>query len=239
VGDLVLAADSHLNQEVGHTEHFLRFLREVGPTADTLILVGDIFDLWIARRGLELPFHRDVVEALRALRRQGVHVRYVEGNRDYFVAERHAGDPFEEVAGDFLVCEHAGRRIHVSHGDLVNLEDRQYQRWRRFSRSAATRAAFGALPAGLAGRLSGYLERRFRTTNARYRIGFPTAQAEAYARRAFAAGADTVVLGHFHEARTLEFDGGRRLYVLPGWREDRSHLRLDGSGGVRFEALPD
>jgi UDP-2,3-diacylglucosamine hydrolase len=239
VGDLVLAADSHLGDDERETERFVRFLRQVGPTAATVILAGDIFDLWIARPGLERPFHAAVVDAARDLRRAGVRVKYVQGNRDYFVADHYRAGPFDAVAEESLIELHAGRRIHVAHGDLVNLDDRQYQRWRRASRSAPARAVFGLIPAGPAGRLSAYLERRFRTTNRRYRVGFPLAQAEAYARRAFAAGAQALVLGHFHEARVLEIPpagaGGGTLYVLPGFREDRSYLRFDAAGEARFE----
>lgn len=234
MGDLILVADSHLNAEDAETDRFLRFLRSVGPTAATLILVGDIFDLWIARRGLELPFHLALVRALGELREAGMAVKYVAGNRDYFVGERYPAGPFAAVAEESLIEEQGGRRIFVSHGDLVNQEDRQYQRWRRLSRSAPVRGLFGLLPAGPAGTLSAYLERRFRTTNQRYRIGFPRAQAEAYARGVFARGADTIVLGHFHEARVMELPGGT-LYVLPGWREDRRYLRVDGRGEARFE----
>ena len=240
MGDLILAADAHLNGDDPHTESFLRFLRCKGPTAETLILVGDIFDLWIARQGLEMSFHRAVIGATEELRRAGVTVKYVQGNRDYFVGERYGSGPFAEVATEALVEHHAGRRIHVSHGDLVNFRDRKYRLWRRASRSTTVRVAFGMLPAGVTARLSGYLERKMRTTNVAFRVGFPQEEAENYARHVFRQGPDTIVLGHFHEARRVEFEAlpdvpAGRLFVLPGWREDRAYLRFDGSGEGRFE----
>jgi UDP-2,3-diacylglucosamine hydrolase len=236
--DVILVADSHLRAEDPDLALFLRLLRQVAAPPAQVYLLGDIFDLWIARQGFELPFHRAVVEEIEALRGAGAHISYVQGNRDYFVRERYAAGPFVAVADDALVIEQAGLRIHLAHGDLVNLDDRQYQRWRRFSRSRAVGAAFGALPSGAGLRLSLYLERKFRTTNARYRRGFPEAQAEKYARSAFREGAQIVVLGHFHEARSEEYpaDGapGGRLFVLPGWREDRRYLRIDAAGKVEF-----
>jgi UDP-2,3-diacylglucosamine hydrolase len=233
LSDLILVADSHLRDEDRAADRFFRFLRTECLTAGTLILVGDIFDLWIARASLELPVHRALVETVGELRQRGVVVKYVQGNRDYFIADRYGDGPFVRVVDEVLVEEHGGRTLHVAHGDLVNLEDRQYLAWRRFSRSAFVRGAFSCIPPGAAGRLSHYLERRFRTTNTAYRLDFPRAHAENYAHRAFAAGADTVVLGHFHSARVLEFEKGR-LFVLPGWREDQAYLRVDGSGEARF-----
>ena len=240
MGDLILVADSHLNAEDAETDRFVRFLRDVGRSAEKLLLLGDIFDLWIALRKLELPFHRMVVEALDEVARSGIEVIYLEGNRDYFVGERYQDGPFTRVIPDAAILQHGGNRVHVSHGDLVNLRDRQYQRWRWLSRSAGMRLAFGALPAAPAGRLSSYLERRFRTTNAQYRIRFPAEQAAGYAEQAFRSGADMLVMGHFHEERVMEFPGGEghgggRLFVLPGWREDHRYLRVPAAGEPRFE----
>jgi len=244
LGDLILVADSHLVADDPHTAAFLRFLRVEGRTAGTLILVGDIFDLWIAQEGMELPFHRVVVEAIDELRQAGVTVKYVEGNRDYFVGERYARSLFAEVAGECLEEHHAGHRIHVAHGDLVNVDDKQYRLWRRTSRSRPFLTAFRMLPVSLRARLAAYLERKMRRTNLRYRIGFPTEQAEIYARQVFEQGVDTIVLGHFHEARRMVFDSGnggaeQQLFVLPGWREDRRYLRFDDSGGARFVEFSD
>lgn len=233
--DLVLVADSHLRCEDDVAEGFFRFLRREGPTAGTLVLGGDIFDLWVARPALELPVHRAFIRVIRELEQQGVRVLYVQGNRDYFVTDQYGAGPFAEVVSESLVIEHGGRRIHVSHGDLVNLEDRQYLAWRRFSRSLLVRTLFGALPSRIASRFSLYLERKFRTTNQAFRLHFPEEQARRYAQRVFEEPIDTIVLGHFHQQRVMQFEGGaKRLFVLPGWREDRAYLRIDERGAARF-----
>lgn len=239
MADLIVAADCHLRAADPDLEAFLRFLRHAAASGARVFLLGDIFDLWIAREGLELPFHRAVVEEVSDLRRAGARISYVQGNRDYFVAQRYPVGPFDAVVEESMLVEHGGRRIHLAHGDLVNRDDRQYQWWRRASRSRPVAAAFSALPPRSAARLSAALERKFRTTNAAYRRGFPAAHAEAYARRAFAAGADTVVLGHFHQARREEYAGlagapGGVLHVLPGWREDRRYLRFGGDGAAEL-----
>jgi len=233
LSDLIVVADSHLYGEDPATEAFLRFLDQEAASAEVVVLAGDIFDLWIAREGVEQPFHRAVVDGLERLRHRGVRVLYVQGNRDYFVAHRYRDGPFHQVAEESLQLEHGGCKIHIAHGDLVNLEDRQYLNWRRFSRSSPVRHLFSALPGALARRLSLSLERRFRTTNQAFRLRFPQEQAERYAREVFAGGADTIVLGHFHQERLLQFPQGR-LMVLPGWREDRAYLRIDGSGKASF-----
>lgn len=239
MGDLIFAADSHINADDAHAESFVRFLGTVGPTASTLILVGDIFDLWVARPGMETSYHRKLVDAVAELRRAGVVVKYVEGNRDYYIRERHSIRSFDEVAEVALAVQHGGRRFHVEHGDQVNRRDRQYLLWRALSRSVLGRGAFGAIPIAHRRRIVERVEVKMRRTNRKFRIAFPEDQAEAFARRAFRGGADTIVLGHFHQARLLELEGtesGRpgQLYVLPGWREDRRYLRFNAAGEGRF-----
>ncbi len=70
-----------------------------------------------------------------------------------------------------------------------------------------------------------------------FRTGFPLAQCEAYARERIAAGADLLILGHFHEERRFEVDArGRRgtVLVLPAWRERHRYLRVGPGGESAF-----
>jgi UDP-2,3-diacylglucosamine pyrophosphatase LpxH len=72
-----------------------------------------------------------------------------------------------------------------------------------------------------------------RPSNEAFRLYFPQEHAQRYAQQVFSSGVDTIVLGHFHQEKVLEFPQGR-LFVLPGWREDRAYLRIDGQGQARF-----
>ena len=231
-----MIADAHLRGDDETTDRFLRFLRSIGNADDTVILAGDIFDLWVVRDGLEMPFHWSFLESVADLRRRGIHVKYIEGNRDYFVAERYGDRPFSSVIEEVLVEDHAGRRIHIAHGDLLNTQDLQYRRWRRLSRSTPARKLVRWTPGWVLAPLFHSIESRLRTTNTSFRMRFPVDQAKEYAQRAFDEGCDFIVLGHFHEERVMEFDGNRRLYVVPGWHETYRYLRIDAAGEARFEA---
>ncbi len=110
-------SDLHLGSRDCQAEQLLTLLHEL--QADTLYLVGDLFDLWALRRQLYWPAsHQAVVARLLALAAAGTRIIYVPGNHD---------DALRPLApGQLLGCElqleaeHRtadGRRLLITHGD--------------------------------------------------------------------------------------------------------------------------
>ncbi|HXV75197.1 MAG TPA: metallophosphoesterase [Candidatus Polarisedimenticolaceae bacterium] len=235
--DLVFIGDVHLERVDPSLADFLRLLDRLARTASRLVLMGDLFNVWIAGDGIEQPHQRAVAERLRGLRRAGLVVRYLEGNRDYRVGRHHSGDAFDDVSDVGLVERFGGRSIWAAHGDLVNLDDRPYRLWRRVSRSSAVWAVFGLLPRARRLRVAESIERRMRATNLSHKREFPERRVRRYAEQQARAGHDTVVLGHFHVEREIAIDrppGPLRVWVLPEWRESRRHLVARADGRMAF-----
>lgn len=228
--DLVFIGDVHLEEEGEDLDAFLAFLDRLKATASRVVLAGDLFNVWIGARDLERPHQARVVAKLQELRRQGLVVRYLEGNRDYRVAQAYVGSALDDAPAEGLVERFGGRSIFAIHGDLANPADRQYRTWRRFSRSAPVWGAFRALPAGTRMRLVDRLETSMRASNARFKAAFPEEVVRRYGKGFLARGHDAVVLGHFHIERAL--DG--HVFVLPEWKESRRHLRVSADGSIAF-----
>jgi UDP-2,3-diacylglucosamine hydrolase len=236
-GDLVFIGDVHLDQGDPCLGPFLEFLERLGRTSCRVVFLGDLFNLWIGRKELELPHQTAVVDHLAELRRRGIRVRYVEGNRDFRLGPLHAGRALDEATDRVIVERFAGRRILAVHGDLANPADRRYRRWRRLSRSRLAWTLFHLLPRGRRLRLAHALERRLRASNRAFKGGFPEQAVRAYAASLLGPGDDALVLGHFHVERELgprEGESGPRVYVLPEWKSSRRHLRVDRSGAIGF-----
>ena len=233
MADLVFVADVHLVEDDVELPAFIRFLHSLPGNTDTCIIVGDLFNVWIAKRRFVSPGQDRVLSAIREVAGKGVTCKYVEGNRDYFVGENWRGDPFEQVATTTLTETIGPVRLLVTHGDLVNAADRPYRVWRAFSRSVPVRAALGLIPARTGRKLANNLERRLRGTNRRHKSLLPVELLEDYGRQAVASGHAGVVLGHFHRELELRVDGGR-VWVLPDWREGRRYLRFSPDGFGRF-----
>ena len=185
--DLVLVADPHWGQaltglEEAATKH---------PEADWLFL-GDVFDVWVGLPGLETELQRAFLSWVDARRAAGRWVGLWLGNREYFL-DRHAArfDLMGEGVGGRL----EGEALAWEHGDLVNTADHQYRLWNLISRSGPFWLLFRMMPAGLARRVSTWMERKLRTTNASYKLAFPR---EAFRAAAEAHPGAAFLTGHFH-----------------------------------------
>jgi UDP-2,3-diacylglucosamine hydrolase len=240
-GDLVFIGDVHLDRDDPDLPAFLDLLDHVGASASRVVLMGDLFNLWLGRAVPELPHQRAVIERLTALRHRGIQVRYLEGNRDYRIGPSYAGTALDEVSDGGFVETAGGRRIFAIHGDLANPTDRRYRTWRRVSRSAPVWALFRLLPPRRRLVLAERLERKLRETNLDYKRTFPEEEVRCYAAGFLRAGHDTVVLGHFHLERDLQTAPPAppgRILVLPCWKDTRRHLRVTPAGDLRFESCP-
>jgi UDP-2,3-diacylglucosamine hydrolase len=223
--------DVHLDRNDDALGDFLAYLDGLAPRAGRIVLMGDLFNLWIGEPSLEQDHHRAVVATLRRLRAGGTEIHYLEGNRDYRIAGAHLGRSFDAVSDEGLDESWGGRRIWAAHGDLVNRRDRQYRTWRRLSRTQAAWALFSAIPRAQRFALAESMERRMRATNAGMKREFPEAMIREYAEHHMTMRGAAVVLGHFHVERQLQ----DRIFVLPEWKGSRRHLRATADGDLRFE----
>lgn len=234
-GELAFVGDVHLDRGDSDLPSFLGFVESLAMRAEQLVFLGDLFNLWIGTRGFEAPHQTAVLDCLAGARARGVILTYVEGNRDYRVAKGRGVDVFHRIATEAFDLDWAGRRIHVAHGDLVNVADRQYRAWRRLSRSWPLWALLGLFPPSGRIRLADLLELRMRATNLRMKRSFPEERVRAYGAAALRAGCDAVVLGHFHEEHRIEAgEPPRPVFVLPDWKSSRRYLRMGPDGSIAF-----
>ncbi len=234
-GSLAFVGDVHLDRDDPVLEEFLAFLDTLGRTAERVVLLGDLFNLWIGGRGMEQPHQTAVVARLADLRRRGVAVRYVEGNRDYRVGRFYTGTAMDDATCVGLVERFGGHSLYVAHGDLVNSRDLQYRSWRWLSRSPLFWAPFLLLPIGRRRRLADSLEARLRETNLEFKREFPEREVRQFAAGHFRKGHDVVVLGHFHTEYDLRGPApSQRILVLPEWKGSRRHLEARPDGSLAF-----
>jgi UDP-2,3-diacylglucosamine hydrolase len=217
---------------------FVRFLADVGCRASRVVLIGDLFDLWIGRRTFEQAHHRTVIDALAQLRRDGTEVDYVEGNRDFRVADDYLGEAFDRWSDRGLVETHAGQSLFAIHGDLANPTDRVYRAWRRLARSSLMWWFINLLPRSRRYRFAERLELRLQGANVEFKREFPETHVREYAARYLGQGHSTVVLGHYHVEQDLSARAPSppgRIVVLPLWRETFRYFRVGADGTAGFE----
>lgn len=191
-----------------------------------LVVLGDLFQVWVAAERYETAEVRQVLAALRRLRGRGVRLDYIEGNRDFFVADSAYAADFDLVATEVAFAA-GGLRYLVVHGDGLNDRDRQYLFWRWLSKSPPARWCMLHLPRGLARRVVGATERRLAGTNFKHKASLPETAIRRYGERRMAEGFDRLLLGHFHEPRTWTVAGGE-VHLLDAWFNTRRVEWVEG-----------
>ena len=230
-GGAVVFADAHLGQVEGDADDLLDSLEAVRKRGfSTAVLLGDIFHYFIGHPKLETPFLRRTLDGFSAVASRGLSLRYVEGNRDFFIAGTPYAAPFAAYGlTDGLRCGDVSYAF--VHGDRVNSADLPYRFWRVFSKNAVARAALDVIPGPIARAIVHKTEARLYRSNFRHKKKLPEESLRAEGRQARAQGFDALLVGHFHVGRTYDGNDGV-THVLPAWLEERKHAEIAPDGSL-------
>lgn len=194
-------------------------------TADAIFLLGDIFEVWV---GDDALLEADSFEAQCARTLQQASAQrplfFMVGNRDFL-----AGADLLQATGmqglqDPTVLIWGARRIVLSHGDALCLDDVDYQKFRAISRNPAWQQQLLSQP--LAVRRA--IARSARSeSEQRKQSGQPYADADPAMTEQWMQQAQAHWLIHGHTHRPADHalaDGGSRI-VLSDWHIDSNTQR--------------
>ena len=140
-------SDLHLSpEEPGTVALFLDFLAGPARGAESLTILGDLFDYWAGDDDLADPFNARIATALRSLADAGVDVSFMAGNRDFLVGPKFATATGLTLLPDPCLRDIGGVPTLLTHGDALCTDDPDYQRFRAQVRDPAWRATFLARP---------------------------------------------------------------------------------------------
>ncbi|MCP4202923.1 MAG: UDP-2,3-diacylglucosamine diphosphatase [bacterium] len=209
-------ADAHLGGPGGAASPLADQIDALRPDdCERLILLGDLFQVWVGSRRFETPEIALVVDSLQRLRDRGVPTHYIEGNRDFFLRGSEYEAYFDSIGAEFSF-ETCGRRYLVVHGDGLNARDYLYRFWRRFSKNRLSRLGMLGLPRTIADLLIQRAEHGLSKTNFKHKTRIPEEVLLAYGRKRLSEGYDELLLGHFHERHDWEVPEGR-VRILDAW----------------------
>ncbi|MDG4953088.1 UDP-2,3-diacylglucosamine diphosphatase [Actinobacillus equuli] len=124
-------ADLHLNEAQPQiTEHFLQFMRQKAPLAESVYILGDFFDFWIGDDE-QSELIDQVKNALKTLTTSGVKCYFICGNRDFLLGKRFAQETGIEILPDYYLLNLYGHKTLICHGDTLCIDDVKYQQFRR------------------------------------------------------------------------------------------------------------
>lgn len=232
---VAVIADAHLGGPGGAAEPLVEQLDSLAaPRCERLLLLGDLFHVWVALPSFETSEVRKVTEALDRVRSRGIRVDYVEGNRDFFVVGSRY-EPHFDFVGNEVAFQTGGKRFLAVHGDGLDKRDYQYRFWRFLSKNPISRLAARVLPSALARWFVYGTESRLAKTNFKHKIEVPEQAITTYGDRRLAEGYDVLLLGHFHEPRCWTREAGE-VWLLDAWFRTRAVEWLGEWPGERQEA---
>jgi UDP-2,3-diacylglucosamine hydrolase len=233
---LMLISDLHLSPAIPNTiAAFEHFILVTADSADSVFVLGDLFEYWVGDDILRVdPFAERVAAVLHTLSERGIALYVMHGNRDFLLGKR-----FMRAAGaiwlpDPFVMTAFGARIVLAHGDALCTADHKYQTFRRVARCRAAQLLFLAWPL----RWRRALAERMRLTSEEGRSRPPSplydVTSDGVAALFKSSNTTTMIHGHTHKPARHDESGGTR-WVLPDWDLDHGtrrggYLRIDAEG---------
>lgn len=237
----IFISDLHLEDSAPARSEWLRaFLAGPAAGADSVYILGDLFEFWIGDDALS-PTAQQVAKALGALSTSGVNCYFIHGNRDFLLGKNYATLSGMELLPEEQVIDLQGTPTLLLHGDSLCTDDVEYQALRRQVRDPAWQA--GALAMSVEERLKMATTARdaskqhTRSASMEIMDVNPDAVADAFRRH----GVSRMIHGHTHRPaqHRVELEAGpAERIVLADWYDHGSYLEVspDGVQSIRIQA---
>ena len=198
-----------------------------------LVLLGDIFDLWVADHAYFVNRYPAIIDEIRRLTGEGVEVSYFEGNHDLYLKHFWQNELGVTVYGGPTEIKLGDTRVRLEHGDQMDPDDKGYIFLRWFLRTGPIRFLTRHLPGGLiagigerASEKSRHYTSNTKTIESSDAVGKIRAHAEkVHAERGF----DLIVSGHVHVRDDVQLgtaNGRFRSVNLGSWYDRPCYFRL-------------
>lgn len=226
--DLVVLSDIHLGTFGCHAKELQHYLSSVRPK--TLVLNGDIVDIWQFRKSYFPASHLSVIKKIISMSTKGTKVYYLTGNHDEFLrkfTDLHLGNI---SLLNKLVLNLDGKKAWIFHGDVFDASI-QHAKWlaklggwgydlmilmNRFLNWVLVRC--GKEPYSLSKKIK---------DNVKSAVKFITNFENTCTDLAIEKQYDYVICGHIHEPKieTVSNEKGKTVYLNSGdWIENLTAL---------------
>lgn len=229
--DLLILSDIHLGTYGCHARELLRYLKTISPK--TVVLNGDIMDIWQFSKSYFPPAHMAVVRHLIGLATKEVPVYYIPGNHDEMLRKFQGFQLGSLKIVNKLSFQLGDQRLWIFHGDVFDVV-MQNSRWlarlgaigydtliliNRFANWCSERTGRGKIS----------LSKRVKNS-VKSAVKFINAFENTVCSIGVRAGFSHVVCGHIHapEMRTVHTASGTAEYLNSGdWIENLTSLEYN------------
>lgn len=229
--ELVVLSDVHLGTYGCHAKELLQYLNSIKPK--TLILNGDIIDIWQFRKSYFPKSHLKVIRKIIDFASKGTKVYYITGNHDEMLRKFSDTGIGNFCVLDKLVLDLDGTKAWIFHGDVFDASV-QHSKWiaklggigydyliliNRFANWCLHK--MGREPYSFSKKIKSSVKKAVAFIS-----DFETTATEL----AIEKGYDYVICGHIHEPKILEVENrrGKTTYLNSGdWIENLTALEYN------------
>jgi len=231
-------SDAHLRHpDDANYRRLMSFLDAQRGRLDRLCLLGDIFEFWTGYRHVAFCAYIPFLERIRRLKEEGTRIYYVEGNHDFDLGPLWQELTEGRLYPDGVRLEDPSGDIFMSHGDLVNSDDRGYRLLRACFRSPAVKVLKGIIPPDLTWSIADWAGRQSKNHHRPTDPKKLETLLRSHAAPWFDRGCRAVVTGHYHCPLLLQAEGGKTILSLGDWITQNSYALLE-DGELKLLSYP-
>jgi UDP-2,3-diacylglucosamine hydrolase len=240
VTEQLFISDLHLSAEAAdRLQLFLHFLKTRATTAETLYILGDLFDAWLGDDA-RLPLAVAIEQALRELSESSTQLKVMHGNRDFLLGEAFCKASGAELIGDPCLIDLYGVPTLLMHGDLLCTDDQDYQAFRKQVRSPQFTSHFLSLE--IEQRIAVAQEYRAKSgeANALKSDAIMDVNQQAVEQHIQQYQAQQLIHGHTHRPADHRFSISNQTitrHVLGEWHGDHAEILCATKEGISRETI--
>ncbi|HLO53588.1 MAG TPA: UDP-2,3-diacylglucosamine diphosphatase [Saprospiraceae bacterium] len=242
--ELVVLSDLHLGTYGCHANQLLDYLKSIDP--QTLILNGDIIDIWNFSKNYFPKSHMQVLRQILKMTEKGTTTYYITGNHDEALRKYSGLKIGKFHLEDKLILNLDGKRTWIFHGDIF---DATTKGWAKILAKLGGKGYdvliwtnrlindilhyFGKEKISLSKRVKSGVKKAVQWIS-----NFETIAAELAIDQHFA----TVICGHIHQPqqRIIESNNGNVLYLNSGdWVENCTALEYNNGSWTLYKHSED
>ena len=237
MSSILVIADLHL--ESGRpdiTECFIEFLsKHAQKQHKALYILGDLFEVWVGDDNQD-EFTRSIAHAINQFS-LATPVYFIHGNRDFLLRKKFAKECGMTLLPEQHQITEFNKNIVFMHGDQLCLDDVDYQKFRKKSRSWWWQSLILAMPLSFRQKIARNYRDKSQSSQMNKSQEIMDVAPRAVKSTVEETQCDWLVHGHTHRPAIHELDGAKKRIVVGDWYEQGSYLELSEQD-VILHAMP-
>ncbi|AWN74229.1 UDP-2,3-diacylglucosamine diphosphatase [Legionella anisa] len=237
--DVVFISDLHLHPEdQAIQERFNHFLEWARVSVKNIYILGDFFHAWAGDDAID-DWSRGIAHQLFSLKRQGINLFYMHGNRDFLLGKTFARLAGWTILSEPTVIQLGPEKILLVHGDRYCTKDLAHQRFRFLTRNKIFPILFLSLPLKYRERLVNQVRYRSQMNHSKTMEEMDVV-AEEVIKHMVRYKVTHLIHGHTHKPGIIFYQSNSqkfKRYVLSDWDDKPQALCYHNTKGLYFAHL--